>query len=195
MIKCIIFDFGGVLSLGSFYSVVARNIESRLNIKKEAVEKALRESEWHYATGKHTKEEFWKKVSDNLGIELDPEVCNNIFVNHSLELNHELLDELKQLKKKYKLILLSDNFKELADELKPKFKDYFDKMYFSNETGLVKPDKEAYLMILRENKLKPEECIFIDDKHHNVEGAKTLGIKTILFKNNNDLMKDLEKLL
>ena len=41
---------------------------------------------------------------------------------------------------------------------------------------------------------KPEECVFIDDRVENIEGARKLGIHGIVFENKEQLKKDLEKL-
>ncbi|MBU3907108.1 MAG: HAD-IA family hydrolase [Nanoarchaeota archaeon] len=73
------------------------------------------------------------------------------------------------------------------------FKD-FQKVYSSCEIKAKKPDKKPFIMVLDENHLLPPETIFIDDKKENLLSAQTLGIKTILFKNNNQLFKELEKL-
>ena len=49
-------------------------------------------------------------------------------------------------------------------------------MYLSHEIGLRKPNKEAFQIILEENKLKPNEVFFIDDSSQHIEEAKKLGI-------------------
>ena len=71
----------------------------------------------------------------------------------------------------------------------------FDKMYFSHITGKRKPEREAYLQIIEENNIKPEECIFIDNDVKNIAGAKSLGINTILISSPDLLKGDLFTLL
>jgi len=53
---------------------------------------------------------------------------------------------------------------------------YFFKQYYSNETGLYKPDAEGYLQILKENQLKPNETLFFDDVIKYVDAAWKYGI-------------------
>lgn len=73
------------------------------------------------------------------------------------------------------------------------FRKYFQKNFISGELGLAKPDLEIYLYVLKKLNAKPEECIFIDDKRENCIAATKLGIKSIIFKNSNQLKKELVK--
>ena len=73
------------------------------------------------------------------------------------------------------------------------FRKYFKKNFISGELGLAKPDLEIYLYVLKKLNAKPEECIFIDDKRENCIAAAKLGIKSIIFKNSNQLKKELVK--
>lgn len=59
------------------------------------------------------------------------------------------------------------------------FNDCFVKAYYSHEMGLRKPAAESYQFILEEQKLNPEETLFIDDTIKNIEAAQELGFQTI----------------
>ena len=101
-----------------------------------------------------------------------------------------LAPEMMALAKKWrqkdlKVLILSRNFKERTEYYRENFPELFvhiDKTYFSWETGLAKPDPEAYMSILREWRLKPEETAFFDDKDENVKAAQNLGIIARLFE-------------
>jgi putative hydrolase of the HAD superfamily len=54
--------------------------------------------------------------------------------------------------------------------------------------NLSKPGKEIFIEAAREGGLVPEETLFIDDGAANVETAKGLGFKVLLF----DVQKDME---
>ena len=88
----------------------------------------------------------------------------------------------------YKGNMIKDYFvnKKYYDENFPFLKD-FDKVYYSWQTGFVKPDLEAYKNLLRENNLQPEQCLYFDDSVKNIEAANSLGIKSYLFKDIQDL--------
>ena len=57
-----------------------------------------------------------------------------------------------------------------------------DGRYFAGQTGFVKPDERAYRLILDENDIKPEECLYFDDSDGNVEVASGLGIHAFKFE-------------
>lgn len=64
-----------------------------------------------------------------------------------------------------------------------------DKVYFSWQTGFIKPDKKAWELVLEENKLKPEEVLFCDGQEKNIKTADGLGIKTHLYEGHEKLKK------
>lgn len=53
----------------------------------------------------------------------------------------------------------------------------FDKIYYSWQTGNVKPDDKCFTRILKENNLKANQCYYFDDPQKNVEKARELGFK------------------
>ena len=97
--------------------------------------------------------------------------------------------KLKQLG--YKITILSDqwylSYRALMSDKKYK---KFSPVIVSCFVGMRKPNPKIYKLTLKKLKLKPSECIFIDNQEWNIKPAKKLGIKTILFKNNKQLFKD-----
>lgn len=66
------------------------------------------------------------------------------------------------------------------------------RIFVSYELGLLKPDVEIYKLVLEKLTAKPEEVIFVDDKLKNVEAAKSIGIKGIVF-NKDTIREDVKK--
>jgi len=58
-----------------------------------------------------------------------------------------------------------------------------------------KPDAQIYLYALNNLGVKPEEAVFVDDRLVNVEGARKVGMGTVLFQNPAQCKKELDKLL
>ena len=52
----------------------------------------------------------------------------------------------------------------------------FEKVYLSHELGLRKPHPEVFTHILKEQGLKANETLFIDDSIQHVEGAIKAGL-------------------
>jgi len=56
---------------------------------------------------------------------------------------------------------------------------FFDKVYLSHRIGMRKPNPEVFRHILDENGLNAADTLFIDDSPQHIEGAKSVGIRTI----------------
>ncbi|MDA3823897.1 MAG: HAD-IA family hydrolase [Bacteroidales bacterium] len=72
-------------------------------------------------------------------------------------------------------------FKEAAGY---SFEEVFTKLFYSHDIGLHKPDPKAFLHVIEEAKIKPEETLFLDDNIHNVKSAKELGFNVIHITDN-----------
>ena len=51
----------------------------------------------------------------------------------------------------------------------------------SSEEHIIKPEPEIYQRLFSRFGLKPEECIFTDDRPENIEGGRQLGMDGIVF--------------
>jgi putative hydrolase of the HAD superfamily len=51
-----------------------------------------------------------------------------------------------------------------------------DRYYFSDELGLVKPDREVFKHVVRDLDVPPERIAFFDDTPINVKAAREVGI-------------------
>lgn len=61
--------------------------------------------------------------------------------------------------------------------------DFFDARIFSCDEGLAKPDPAIYHLAATRLGLKPTECLMVDDKPENIEGAQKAGMHAHLFQN------------
>ena len=57
--------------------------------------------------------------------------------------------------------------------------ELFVKDYYSNDINLRKPEQEAFLHVLNDASLIPEETLFIDDLKANTDAALSLGMHVI----------------
>lgn len=194
MITTIIFDWGGVLTVGRYTYAILENISKthEINIKNiysefDKLIVALNES-------KITKEQFMEGIKLH-NIHLNLEQIKDLF-KRSIKPNNKTIALLPKLKN-YKLLMLSNNDDITVEILKKEHQDMlsnFEKSYFSSEYKIKKPNLNFYKILLHDSNLKPEECIFIDDKEKNIKAAEELGIKGILFKNTEQLIEDLKEL-
>lgn len=98
----------------------------------------------------------------------------------------------------YRVYLLSNYPKDLfALHVKEKFTfaDAVDGRVVSGYVKMVKPDPEIYKLLCMTYDLKPEECVFLDDRIDNLKSAGALGFHTVRFQNYEQARGELEKLL
>lgn len=104
---------------------------------------------------------------------------------------------VEYLKKKgYKLYIIS-NFAQYMTEENVKnmpFRKYMDGEIFSYQVHELKPDPIIYKMLLEKYFLNPEECVMIDDRPENCEGARSVGMKAVQFVNFKQAAADLAQL-
>ena len=113
-------------------------------------------------------------------------------------LREDLLEEIKRLKKKYHIVLLSNasrGFLEKSVLNRMNVDDYFDEIIVSSDICLIKPNVDIYTYALDKINKTALECVFIDDNPKNIEGAKKAHIDGIVFKNTEDFKNELEKLV
>lgn len=92
---------------------------------------------------------------------------------------------LQHIKKSYRLFLLSNTdaihiqyFREImGEDLATVFFSAFERLYFSFEMGLRKPDTRYFEYVLQDSNLKPESCFLIDDRAANISAAAAVGIR------------------
>ena len=70
---------------------------------------------------------------------------------------------------------------------------YLEWSFVSCNTGHRKPEPEAYLGPARTLGLAPSECLFVDDRPVNVEGAIAAGMPGVVFTDAVTLRADLAR--
>lgn len=98
----------------------------------------------------------------------------------------------------YKVYLLSNyprSYFLLHSEKKMPFVKNVDGKIVSAFVKTVKPEPEIYKILIDTYSLNPKECVFIDDRAENVEGAVKAGMFGIVFENYEDAAQKLERLL
>lgn len=105
----------------------------------------------------------------------------------------ELLHELKQNNYEMHAFTNYPIWYEIIED-KLKISTYLSWTFCSCVIGKMKPDLNFYLEVLRQLKVDPGNCIFIDDRTRNVEAAVEVGITGLHFKNANLLRNDLSQM-
>lgn len=166
--------------------------------ERDAIKKLMRE----YYSGAHIGDfrdmaEFFEKAKPSLNITVNE--MNEIMeeVHSSKRIDPKMIELILLLKKKYKVALLTNFTSDLERFLKKMFDIYhiFDVVVNSYDIKTRKPEPGAFRHTLNKLELKPEETVFIDDKEINVEGAKQLGMRGIVYKDFDQTRLELEMIL
>ena len=143
--------------------------------------------------GKLTEDEFLNMIKSHLNSIIDKITIAKIFSEIFWE-NSELTKLLPELRKNYKLFLLSNtniiHRKFGWDHYN--FLKNFDKLFLSYEVGFAKPEEEIYQLVIHSIDLNPSEVLYIDDIEEYVNAAKNLGWNAVQFKSNEKLIEDLK---
>ena len=104
----------------------------------------------------------------------------------------EVLQQLKSAG--YKLYGLT-NWSKTIYKVMEKF-DIFqmlDGWVISCEEHCIKPEKEIYIRLCEKYNLNPAECIFTDDRVANVEGARAVGMQSVVFVNSEQFISEVKR--
>ncbi|MFH1506479.1 MAG: HAD family phosphatase [archaeon] len=194
MVKAIIFDVGGVVVNGREEEIYAKLAE-KLGIDEIELKSMKKQHNQELLTGKLKIAEFAEEIKERFGIEKDILSTWKEVHIEATPANKELILLVGKLKKKYTVGAIS-NVPDLHTKVTEArcIYSHFEPKIISCDVGLAKPGKEIFELMLKKLDMDADECIYIDDREIHIEGAKKLGFKTILFKDNEQLKQELRKL-
>ena len=195
-ISTLIFDLGGVIvdldlpkCIQKFKDLGLENIEQYLSNFGQ------KDFFMQFEKGQIGIPAFRNEIRKLAGTELSDAQIDKAWCSFLTQIPFEKLHLLSELKKKYRLLLLSNtNPLHIETAVAAEFsktgktmQDFFDKCYLSYEMGMVKPDVEIFEALLTDAQVKAEECLFLDDGKKNIDTAAALGIQTYWVKPNENL--------
>jgi glucose-1-phosphatase len=180
MVNAIIFDLGDVF----------------LNKDKQAKDNALAAigiTEWNddleklekkFETGKINELQYLKGIQPftaNASLDQIKDAWNAGIADFPLY----RLEFLQKLTNTYRLFLLSntdpihiEKFEhEAGASFYSDFYQCFEKVYFSHEIGVRKPNAGAFNYVLNKHDIQPKRTLVVDDKKFNTDAAETLGFQ------------------
>ena len=179
MINTIIFDFGDV-----FINLKKEtSIEEFKKLGLDGPNEDLLAHNDLFEKGKISESEFIKsflKHIPNASMEEILKAWNSLIGDFPLN----RLEFLQLLSSKYRLFLLTNTDSihincfehNVGMSFYTDFYNCFEKVYYSYEMGMRKPDPQIFNTIIRKHDLSPKRTLFVDDKKENTEIAESLGL-------------------
>jgi HAD superfamily hydrolase (TIGR01509 family) len=179
MITTIIFDFGDIFINLEKQRCASQFEELGISLSNQAI---LSQNDL-YEKGEISEEEFlntFLKIKPNLNLIDLKKAWNSVLGNFPLY----RLEFLQMLAQKYQLFLLTNtdpthiaHFEEMVGaSFFTDFYNCFEKVFYSFEMKMRKPDPRIYTAILNKYDLAAKRVLFVDDKKENTDSAASLGI-------------------
>lgn len=181
----IIFDLGGVV-LDIDYQLTLQAFQ-RLGVEKlQEVYTFVAQDEAisQFERGEMGPTDFVAALQRLLGVPMDYHQAVQAWNAMILDWNPQRMALLEQLAQRYRLFLLSNTNVLHRDCFEPTLlqttgrpvESYFERVYYSFEMGMRKPEPRIFRHVLAHAGLNPAHTLFIDDNAANVAAAQAEGI-------------------
>ncbi|MDE1846369.1 MAG: HAD family phosphatase [Candidatus Micrarchaeota archaeon] len=194
MIKCVLFDLGGVLvdfSDEEYFAYL-----SKVSKKSPKEVSGLLEYWWKRIDLGLIRIRFFEEKIEKLLKIPKSKVQWIEFYEKRVRLNKGMIALERALKKKYTVAFLSNvDFSRYDIAVGLLDLKHFDYRFTSCYMRLRKPDPQIYKVVANRMRLKPSEIVFIDNRLDNVLGARSVGMRALWFKGERaTLIKQLKRL-
>lgn len=203
-IKNIVFDLGGVLIDLDHIQAVRRFEEIGVDDAGELLDPYEQKGFFlELENGKIDTDTFCRKLREHTGKPLSYDEIRYAWMGFIADVPQYKLDFLLELRKKYKVYLLSNTNPIIQSWARSEaftpagrpISAYFDKMYTSYEVGVTKPDAAIFDRMIEDAPLIPSETLFVDDGASNIQVGQGLGFHTYRPENAEDWRKSILDLL
>jgi epoxide hydrolase-like predicted phosphatase len=206
VIRAVISDFGGVLTTPLIAGFVAYQEEAGVSLEElgRAMQRATEAYGEHplYALerGEIAEAEFGRRLGEQLGDGFDLARLRRLYFER-IEPNPPMIRYMAELRGRgLRTALLTNNVREwepLWRAKLPELDEIFDVVVDSAFVGMRKPERRIYELTVErlDDGLHPEECLFLDDFDINCEGARSLGMTAVLFRDSDQAIAELESAL
>ncbi len=198
-IKAVIFDYGGVISMGQN----PYKVEEMCRIAQlpaDTFEINYKKYRNDYDLNKLSAFKYWQKILNYNSKKYSCDTIENLIrmdvVSWTI-INKDMLQFIIKLDRNpIKKAIISNMTVETLEYMKEHFRwlELFDHLVFSCELGSSKPDRFIFTRCLQLLDLKPQSCVFIDDSLINIDGAQRLDLNTIHFRNYKQLSEEMDRL-
>jgi putative hydrolase of the HAD superfamily len=205
-IEAVISDFGGVLTTPLVQSFMAFQNETGISMETLGqTMQAISETDGEHPLfelerGRVTEADFLERMAD----ELEPALGHRPQMHRFSEIyfealrpNEPMVELMRELQRDYRMALLTNNVREwepLWRSMLP-VDEIFELVVDSAFVGCRKPEPEIYQITIGRLGIPPDACLFVDDVEVNCEGAASLGLTAVHFRENDQAIEEIRAAL
>lgn len=189
-------DFGGVIAEEGFAAGM-RAIAREAGRDEAEIWRAGLETVWAsgYVHGRAPEAAFWALFKERTGIEGDEAKWRD-FILSRFTVRPFMLDWTAKLTQTGIVTAILSDQTDWLDRLDAGqgFYKYFSRVFNSYNHGMTKQEPEFFRLALGQLGASPERSLFVDDNPGNVERARELGMRAILYVDRDGFERDLTAL-
>lgn len=192
----ILVDIDGVLirstyqdSSGTTRFLWCRRLEKDLGINEDSMTLLFNEQWREVITGKRSLEAQVQAFLARLDTPVTVDEFINYWFTHDARLDEQVAALMKQLHTNGHALHIASNQEHMrVDAIRRKYPDLFGLFsvnFLSADLGFKKPELGFYETVLRTLDCKPEEVTVLDDQPKNVDAARQMGMRAIVYDRDN----------
>lgn len=198
-----LFDIGGVLEVvddDTWGQLFVRRWQERSGFSAEEYRARLTSAELpDISRQENVRAEYWAQIGQALNVDQTFVEAMEAEMWHEYcgSLNTELFEYAAALRPGAGVAILSNSVDgaRREEERRFGFSEVFDPIPYSHETGLLKPESEAYENALERLGADADDVLFIDDHEVCAEGARAVGMDAIVHRDNRSTINEIEQFL
>jgi putative hydrolase of the HAD superfamily len=197
-LRAVIFDYGLVLSGPAVPSARARLLQLT-GLTPDIFDTHYWKYRLDYDRGTLNGRTYWQAIAHDTGLSLSPDQIDALVEQDVLlwaSVNPVMLDWVVRVRAAgFKTAILSNMGEDLLAHMRKTFDwlDRFHHLTWSCELDVTKPAPAIYTHTLEKLAVAPDEALFLDDKIENVEGARSVGMHALWFRDPETLQAELDK--
>ena len=197
-IEAVVFDIGGVLEITPSLGV-AEMWESRLGLEPGEINKRTQDIWEAGSIGTISEFDGHQALRERLGLDARQleEFMGMIWREYLGTANTELIAYVRRLRPRYRTGIVSNRFVGAREREQAAygFENLVDEIVYSHECGMSKPDPGIYALACERLRTEPTRMVFLDDYGPCVARAREAGIHAVLYRDNAQAIRDIERLL
>jgi putative hydrolase of the HAD superfamily len=197
MIKAVIFDWGGVMTMGADPGKLTTDMADLLQVDRDSISQLWKEELGKLLRGQLSDHEFWQAVAHKFDVTVPKDTVEVWAGWDDLKPEPEMFEFVHHIKQQgLKVAVLSNLFPAAEVTIKSHGGfDEFDAVILSCQEGYAKPEHELYAKAVSALGVEASECIFIDDRMAVLTPAWAMGMTTILGVTADQIIRDVTQAL